>query len=216
MFKRNQVELAIARLLEPNLGAPSSGLKTRVKRLLDTDRALERNPRSNAPAKAHFAFFRDAAPGTGVDVWFTGYEAFALLLGLQLMQHNWPQRVAVSILRQVRPDLEKEHDRILRIDRKTLFDPKKIKRTQLPGSPAFDTSSPSFLVIVSHHQLPAAQETEPYACSVQPDLSSASQWVLDTTKGKGGGSTMFELTVLAHDMAQALDQTTPESRGRKG
>jgi hypothetical protein len=214
MFKRNQVELAIAQLFEPSLGAPSSGLKTRMKRLLDTDRAMKRDPRANDPAKVHFAFFRGAALGSGFEVWFSGYEAFALALGLQLMQHNWPQRVAVSILRQVRRPLEKEHDRILHIDRQLLFDPKEIKRTQPPGSTAFDTSRPSFLVIVSHHGL--GGETDPYACSVHPDLQSASHWVRNATKGKGGGSTMFELTVLAHDIAQALKQTTPENRGRKG
>jgi len=216
MYKRNQAELAIAHLVEPDRGAPSAGLKTRMKRLLETDRGLGRNPRANDPGKTNFAFFRDATPGSGFEVWFSGYETFALALGLQLMQHNWPQRFAVSVLRQVRPALEKEHDRILRIDRKTLLDPKEIKRTQLPGSPAFDTSRPSFLVIVSHHGLGAAQETEPYACSVQSDLSSASLWVRDKTKGKGGGWSMFELTVFAHDLAQALARTTPQSRGRKG
>jgi len=216
MYKRNQVELAIAHLLEPNLPNPSSALRTRVKRLLDTDRTLERNPRSNDPVKAYYAFFRDDAPGSGFEVWFSGYEAFALALGLQLMQHNWPQRFAVSILRQVRPAMETEHDRILHIDQKILFDPEAIKRTRLPGSPAFDTTRPSFLVIASHHGLGATQEAEPYACSVQSDLGSASHWVRDTTKGKGGGSSMFELTVLAHDLTQALKQTTPENRGRKG
>jgi hypothetical protein len=216
MYKRNQVELAIAHLLEPKLDAPSSGLSTRIKRLLETDRALGRNPRSNDPKKAAFAFFRDPSPGSGVEIWFSAYEAFAILLGLQLMQHSWPQRFAVSILRQVRPALEKEHYRILRLDPNKLFDAKEIARQQDVGSALFNTSEPSFLVIVSHYGLRTHQEAEPYACSVKSDLGSASAWVQETTKGRGGGSSMFELTVLAREMAEALKRTRPENRGRKG
>ena len=39
-FKRNQVEEAISRVLEPPSPEPTSDLRTRLKRLLDTDRAL--------------------------------------------------------------------------------------------------------------------------------------------------------------------------------
>ena len=109
MYKRNQMELAISNWLEPKIQGPSQGLKTRVKRLLETDRALGHAPRSGDPEKANFAFFREAAPGSGFEVWFSAYETFALLLGLQLMSHNWPQRFVVSVLRRVRPELEKEH-----------------------------------------------------------------------------------------------------------
>jgi hypothetical protein len=217
MFKRNQVELAISNLLEPKARGPSSGLKTRIKRLLEADRALGRNPRFDDPEKANFAFFRNAAPGSGFEVWFSAYEAFALALGLELLLHSWPQRFVVSVLRRVRPSLEKEHEQILKLDSEELFDARAIERTRRPGSPAFETLHPSLLVIVSHHRLSASQEkNRPYACSIQPNLGAATQWVLQTTKGVGGGSTMFELTVLAHRLAQALEGTTPQSRGRPG
>ena len=98
MYKRNQIETAISTLLQPEAGKPSSGLRTRIKRLLETDRALGRSSRSSDPDKANFAFFRDEAPGSGFEVWFSKYEAFAIVLGLQLMQHNWTQRFAVSVL----------------------------------------------------------------------------------------------------------------------
>ena len=47
----------------------------------------------------------------GADILFTEYEAFALLNGLRIMAHGWPQGFAVSIMRRVRVDLEREHAR---------------------------------------------------------------------------------------------------------
>jgi len=214
MYKRNQIEHAISNLLEPEASEPSSGLRTRIKRLLETDRALGRGSRSSDGETANFAFFRDKAPGSGFEVWFSEYEAFALILGLQLMQHSWTQCFAVSVLRRVRPSLEKEHKRILTLDSRKLFDAKAIEAARRPGSLAYPTTEPSFLVIVSHYKLSADQEDRPYACSVQQNLRTATLWVQKTTKGVGGGSTMFELTILAHRLARALQQTTPQSRGR--
>jgi hypothetical protein len=73
MFKRNQVEEAIAIVLEPGLAKPSSEMRTRLKRLLETDRSLGRSKRSADPERANFAL---DAPGRGIENWFTGYEAF--------------------------------------------------------------------------------------------------------------------------------------------
>lgn len=216
MFKRNQIELAISNLLEPEAGKPSSGLRTRIKRLLETDRALGRSSRSSDPEKANFAFFRDEAPGSGFEVWFSEYEAFALVLGLQLMQHNWTQRFAVSVLRRVRPGLEKKHNKILNLDPRKLFDAKALEAARRPGSHAYPTTAPAVLAIVSHYGLSAGQEDRPYACSVQEDFGAATAWVQKTIKGVGGGSSMFELTIMAHQLADALKQTTPQSRGRPG
>jgi hypothetical protein len=216
MYKRNQIELAISNLLEPEAGKPSSGLRTRIKRLLETDRAFGRSSRTNDVEKANFAFFRDEAPGSGFEVWFSEYEAFALVLGLQLMQHSWTQRFVVSVLRRVRPSLEKEHKRILNMDSRELFDAKAIEAARRPGSHAYATTRPAFLVIVSHYGLSADQEDRPYACSVQKDLRTSAEWLQKTIRGVGGGSSMFELTIIAHRLAQALQQTTPQSRGRPG
>ena len=96
-FKRNQVEAAISRVLEGDLVKPSSELRTRLKRLLDTDRGLGRNKRSADPGLANFAFYSENAPGRGAEIWFSTSEAFALLTALRLMQHGWPQGFAVSI-----------------------------------------------------------------------------------------------------------------------
>jgi predicted DNA-binding transcriptional regulator YafY len=111
-YKRNQVEEAISHLLEPTSPQPTQGLRTKVKRLLEADRALH----ASAGANGNFAFFRAEPPGRGVEIWFSAYEAFALLTGLRLMAHGWPQGQAVSVMRSVRSALEDEHRRILQHD----------------------------------------------------------------------------------------------------
>jgi hypothetical protein len=216
MLKRNQVEQAISSLLEPGLREPSPSLKTRIKRLFETDRALSSNPRSNDPEKANYAFFRDAAPGSGVEIWYSEYEAFALLLGLQLMSHNWPQRFVVSVLRRIRIPLEKEHKRILELDPTVLFDEKAIKRNAMPGSVAYPTTAPAFLAIASNYEILGTRDTVPFYCSVHPDLDSATTWIGQINREFGGGGSMFELTIAAHKLAKALSATQPQGRGPAG
>ncbi len=111
VFKRNQVEEAITKVFEPASARPKSETRTRIKRLLETDRALGRNKRSADPERANFAFYSQEAPGRGVENWFSGYEAFALLVGLRLMQWGLPQGLVVSQLRRVRRELEESHAR---------------------------------------------------------------------------------------------------------
>ena len=108
-YKRSQLEAAITRLLNPGSNEPASELRTRIKRLLELDRNLGRKLRSQDAEEGSFAFFSEEAPGTGADISFSEYEAFALLNALSIMEHGWPQSFAVSIMRRVRPDLMKEH-----------------------------------------------------------------------------------------------------------
>ena len=122
MFKRNQVEELIAHVLEPGSAKPSSEIRTRIKRLLETDRGLGRTKRSTDPERANFAFYSLDAPGRGGENWFSDYDAFALLIGLQLMRHGWTQGFAVAVLRRVKPELEIQHARILGQDQAVLFD----------------------------------------------------------------------------------------------
>src|SRR5947199_10787547 len=98
-YKRNQIEEAIARILVPNCKKPPSELRTRVKRLLELDRSIGRKLRSKDAEEANFGFFSEEAPGTGADISFSEFEAFALLNGLRIMGHRWPQGFAVSIMR---------------------------------------------------------------------------------------------------------------------
>ena len=126
-YKRNQIEEVIARMVAPNSAELPSELRTRIKRLLEVDRSLGRKVRSKDAGEANFAFLSDEAPGTGADILFSEYEAFALLNGLRIMTHGWPQGFAVAIMRHVRPDLERQHARILRPNPKNLFDQQAIR-----------------------------------------------------------------------------------------
>src|SRR5436305_9518498 len=153
-FKRNQVEEAISLMFAPRSAEPSTELRTRLERLLETDRNLGRNPRSSDPEKSHFAFFSSEAPGSGVEIRFSSYEAFALLTAWRLLEHGWPQASAVAILRQIRPRLEREHARILKLDPVQIFDQERIRSTVKAGSPVVDTTDPVILVIVSRQGKP--------------------------------------------------------------
>jgi hypothetical protein len=95
-YKRNQIEEAIARIFDPNCDNPSSELRTRIKRLLELDRSIGRKRGSKDAEEANFGFFTEEAPGTGADISFSEYEAFALLNALRIMKHGWPQGFAIE------------------------------------------------------------------------------------------------------------------------
>jgi hypothetical protein len=146
-YKRNQIEEAIACIFIRNCEKPPSELRTRIKRLLDLDRSMGRKVRSKDAEEANFGFFSEEAPGTGADILFSEYEAFALLNGLRIMGHRWPQGFAVSIMRRVRVDLEREHARILRQDPGELFDWERIRTSAREGDIAVDNTDPVFLTL---------------------------------------------------------------------
>jgi hypothetical protein len=214
-YKRNQVEDALSRVLEPRSQEPSSELRTRLKRLLETDRALGRIPGANDPARVNYAFFSADAQGSGVEVWFSEYEAFSLLNGLRLMEHGWPQSFAVSIMRRVRADLEKDHVRILNQDPKALFDKETIRRNAKAGDWAVENTDPVFLTIVSRSGEAPRERGEPIACSVHRGVDDAMRWAMQVSGGAGGFA-MFELVTVAHALANRLARTEPRHRGRSG
>jgi hypothetical protein len=147
-YKRNQIEEAIPRVFEIPSEQRAKDLHTRIKRLLELDRSLGRKRRSNDGERANFAFYSAEAPGTGADILFSEYEAFALLTGLRMMEHGWPQGLAVSLLRRVRGDLEPEHARILRQPADQLFDHNVITANARPGEVAVSNTDPVFLAVL--------------------------------------------------------------------
>src|SRR5690349_20636106 len=147
MFKRNQVEEAIARVLDSGSAKPNSELRTRLRRLLETDRGLGRSKRSPDLELANFAFFGMDPRGRGVENWFSGYEAFALLTGLRLMRQAWPQGLVVAVLRRVKPDLERHHARILGQDPTTFLNKHQFRQQARPGALAVSNTDPVFLVL---------------------------------------------------------------------
>ena len=208
-YKRNQVEEAIARVLEPKSKEPSLEIRTRLKRLLDTDRALVRS--ANADLK--YAFYSADAPGSGVEVWFEEYEGYALLNGLRLMQHGWTQGAVVSTLRRLRTKLEKEHVRILKLDASKIFDREALRRKAKVGDMAFDTTHPVLLTIVSKAGEALNDLDAPLECAICDGPQEAMKFAAERSGGRGAW-TMFEMTTVAHALSNALQRTEPRSRGR--
>src|SRR6266566_9364165 len=75
--------------------------------------------------------------------------------------HGWPQGFAVSIMRRVRPDLEREHARILQQCPDKLFDQQAIRSRARPGDIAVDNTDPVFLTIAPKKQRAADEGGQP-------------------------------------------------------
>jgi hypothetical protein len=206
-YKRNQLEEAISRLFEEKSPDPRSGLRTRIKRLLDLDRSQPRNSRSNRPELANYAFYSSGSPGKGTEVSFSNYEAFAVMIGLQMLNHNWPQKFAVDTLRRFRHELEAQHKRILSLGPDGLFDERQIRLAAQPGSPAVNTASPIFLLIWSDQR--SAKDPAPLAGIFDEQAAFRK-----TIEKAGRSSTWLELTRPAHSLSALLSKSLPRQRGR--
>jgi hypothetical protein len=212
-FKRNQVEEALFKVAEPNSPKPSSELRTRIKRLLETDRSLPKDSESGEGMP--FAFFSDESPGSGREIWFSAYEAFALGIGLLLMRHGWPQSFAVNVLRRVRGELEFAYVTTLAQDPKWLFDQEEIRRNAREGDFAFKNQDPFLLTIVSRRGEGGNNQGDPIAYGVKRGPSEALKFAHRFQTEGGGAWTMFDVVGIAHQVAAALAQTKPQSRGRR-
>jgi hypothetical protein len=206
VFKRNQVDEALARVIQPGTATLSSEMAGRVKRLLELDRARGRNKQSRDPAKANFAFYGVKSPGRGHDNPFSKYEVFALVIGAQLMRHGLPQRRVVSLLRRLRPELECHHARILRENPSSLFDESLIRARDKPGQMAVGNTNPTFIVVYS-------EEGRKESMSVAICRGEREVFDLYHRCGPGYAFTLIELVNLAHALSAALARATPQKRG---
>ena len=207
-YKRNQIEEAISRLFDPKSKEVPQELRTRIKRLFELDRSLGRSLRSKDPEQAHYAFFSDETPGTGADILFSEYDGFALLNGLRLMGHGWPQGFAVSTMRRLRLDLEKEHARTLKQNPDELFNEQEIRKNAQPGDIAVDNTDPVFLTIASRESAESGDTQSAAVC----------RGVAETIKfGRSfhaSSITFLEIVTLAHKLHGQLIRTEPRRRGR--
>jgi hypothetical protein len=209
-LKRNQVEEAISRTLGERSTQPSEELRTRLKRLLDTDRAITMRARKARSDLINYAFRRDS-PGKGTDVSFSAYEAFALQTGWRLLEHGWPQSFVVNALRHIRSDFERQHSRIMKQDPATLFDKAAIEKQARPGDIAVDNTDPVFLTIVSGK----AKFDDGISDQTSVQICRGMQEVSKFLKQKNAQSwTLFELVTYAHQLAEQLAAVQPRSRGR--
>jgi hypothetical protein len=210
-YKRNQVEEAIANALVQAEVEAGSDLRIRLKRLLETDRTLSRKALSASDQP--FAFYTDEEPGRGVEVWFSPYEAFALLMGVLLMQHRWTQGTAVRILREARPTLEPEHGRILAKDPEQPFAKAELLRRARPGIPAVSAPAEVFLAIVTEWGRQADPEAPPHALIVCRGEDQLMQFRRERAP-PGTSMTVLEVAGPARILAHHLTHTQPRTRGR--
>jgi hypothetical protein len=207
-YKRNQVEEAIVRTLRE--GARVDQLKLRTKRLLVTDRRLGRGKRSDDKADHRYAFYSQRPQGSGVEVMFSGYEAFALLAALIILEHGIPQAKVVSILREIRSDFEAGHRDTLQKDPKELFDPQAVRAMARPGMFEVDNTAPVFLAFVKIDAGKGRVRAFISVCRGHYELGN----FLKEHSVPGSGVTHFEFTRLMHTLDDNLSRTRPIKRGR--
>jgi hypothetical protein len=210
-YKRNQVQEAILRTLGAK-EARTTELKLRLHRLLVIDRRLGRSKRERDGGGSRYAFYSQEPPGSGVEVMFSGYEAFALLVAIMLLEHGIPQATVVSILRQVRGDLETAHAQRLKMDRNALFDPQTVQAMAKPGMIRTDNSAPVFLAFVrlSGSEVDGKVHEAITVCRGHAELVA----FIAKYSVPGEGTTFFELVSLMWKLADNLAQTRPIKRGR--
>jgi hypothetical protein len=211
-FKRNQVEEAIVQTLDPS-GERAGELKLGIKRLLVTDRRLGPRRRSTKAAGGRCAFHSAAPPGSGVEVMFSSYEAFAVLAGLILLGHGIPQGAVVSILRQVRGDLEVAHGETLNKNAHDLFNPKVLRAMGKPGTMATDNTHPVFLIFVKVAEVPGGKGEVRSLVSVCRGIYEATSFIKQNS-APGFGATSFEFVSLMRRLNDNLAKTRPVKRGR--
>jgi hypothetical protein len=193
------MEQAISTVHEPGSKTPSSALKTKLKRLLETDRKLGRNPRARDPEKANYAFFTTEAPGSGVEVWFSGYEVFALYTALRLLEHGLPQTESTLVLRRARPLLEPKHVEIIQ----WLAKP--------PGAAV--SALRLYLNIIT----PQGNRSDPDANPVRTVQVRDGDFAVGLEGDEARVAlTSLELVTEAKNIHRALEKTSPTKRGRPG
>ena len=208
-YKRNQVEEAVVRTLGAG-GARVGELKLKMKRLLVTDRRLGRGKRADDKADHRYAFYSQRPQGSGVEVMFTGYEAFALLAALIVLEHGLPQAKVVSILQEIRLDFEATHRDTLQKDPKELFNAQLVRSMARSGLLAVDNTAPVFLAFVKLDIGKGRMRAFIAVCRCLDDLGE----FLRDHSIPGSGATHFEFARLIHTLADNLSQTRPIKRGR--
>jgi hypothetical protein len=122
-YKRGQVEWAVWRAFSGRIiGAaeePPPVFLTRIKRLLELDRLKELFKIVEDTPSPH-AFFESAPEGTGYDTTFTDFDAFCLLIALDLLDAGFKQKEIVFLMRFLRQHLRPEyfHERVLEGEKK--------------------------------------------------------------------------------------------------
>ena len=152
-------------------------------------------------------------PGSGTEIMFSAYEAFALLAAVILLEHGLPQARVVRIMRLVRKPFEAAHAAILKKDPATLFDQEAILANASPGMIAVNNTDPVFLVFVRVTASSVDEEVGGTPVAVCRGLVELQSFIKRHSV-PGTGATFFEFVSPIHALAAHLSQTVPAKRGR--
>ncbi|MEQ9330839.1 hypothetical protein [Thalassobaculum sp.] len=217
-FKRNQVEEAVWRLLSRDRAGrrPQAVFRTRVKRLLDLDRA--------APASA---FAAAAPPGRGHEARFAAFDAFCLALGLLLLNAGFKQREIVDLLRHLRPELAQAWRQL---EASPAAPRQRILAEERPGSPSYPEAGLPLADTEVYLVLNRVETTEVFP-NLAPGPDPGSPLVLEPLLVPGGerlaatlrerafgfpGHYVVELSVMAALLRHYLADAAPRRRGQPG
>jgi len=202
-FKRNQVEEAISRTIGERSTAPSATLKARLKRLLDVDRNLK--VASSKSANAPFAFYSKGSGGSGTEIRFSTADVCALLIGVRMLEHGWPQNLVVNSLRQIRRDLARRPEQIL-------ARPIRQQKSEPPQAGEMNLAHPEsdFLLVVSDSGRSSGSSGEPYL-RLFDNQSQAFAFQMEKV---GRSCSWFSLEGPARILNEHLLNTQPRRRGR--
>lgn len=201
-LKRSQVEDAICKSNGAR-GAARRQLLARAKRLLDIDRTLRPNRDGG-----RYAFFSDRRPGTGQEVLFSEYEAFALYAALILAAHGVPHADLVQIFRQLRSELEAQHRAILNRP----IDPHLDLAEAVRIKKAVVIEDPRFIALTQG-------DTKQVPFSTKSGLTAEilfgnEGWLNFLERNKGQSITTLELAMIAHLLHATLQEIEPRRKGR--
>jgi hypothetical protein len=169
------------------------------------DRGLKRAARSSDPERANYAFYSSDAPGKGSEVLFSNYDVFALLMGMRMLQHGWPQNFVVTTLRRIRHELEARHTEIFQVN-----SPNVARQEPQAGDLAIGNPASPFLLIVSDDKTVDRSQKGPYA-QIFDNQEDAFRFQM---KKAGRSCSWFELDTLARTLRTNLIGSLPRQRGR--
>jgi hypothetical protein len=221
-FKRDQVEqaIAIASGINPQHEPKRfDALRIELKRLLDRDRRQEQETPRGRPVRR--AFHGEGPPGRGIDVLYSGYEAFALLIALRLMRGGLTQARAVDFLRDLRAPLAGFHYETLRQDPHDLrpdVDPGDLENLIRIGALIREPEDLAHLTALAGEHAEAfdvsSPEKKPVSgniCRSLDDLCHRLRWA----SHEGHALIVVELVNAAHQLAHHLKRIEPRPRGRR-
>jgi hypothetical protein len=133
-YRRNQQYWALWQFFAantPTAKPPPKIFRTRIKRLLEVDRAIT----VDQQAGGRFAFFNSEGPGLGADVDYSAYGVFALALGLDMLDAGFKQSETVELLRACRPDLQRHYSVALK---NPPVPAEHVPAEDRPGCPTYD------------------------------------------------------------------------------